>query len=136
METTYVEALKQAGFKITPQRLRVIDFVKKNTPGHFTAEDVYLSVKKHEPSITLATVYNILKTLQQTGTVKSFEAKGTTWFETNTSLHGNMVCENCGRIFDVNIEELDILSKLNGRGFEIRDVNLIMTGRCPDCKSA
>ncbi|HLH86638.1 MAG TPA: Fur family transcriptional regulator [Thermoplasmataceae archaeon] len=135
METAYVDALKKSGFKITPQRLRVIDFVKKNTPGHFTAEDVYVSVKRHEPSITLATVYNILKTLQVTGTVKSFEAKGTTWFETNTALHGNMVCENCGKIYDVSIDDLDILPKLRGQGYDIRDVNLILTGRCPECRS-
>ena len=67
METTLqIERLRKYNFKITPQRIRVIEFIN-NYPGHFTAEDVYKTVVKTEPSITVATVYNILKVITKSG---------------------------------------------------------------------
>jgi Fe2+ or Zn2+ uptake regulation protein len=132
----YVNALRESKFKITPQRLQVIKYVNGKTPGHFTAEDVYLSVKKIEPTVTLATIYNILKAMKDAGTINSFEANGTTWFETNHEFHGNFICRNCGEIVDVPVNR-NLLNDLNSmEGFSVEDVSLVISGTCEKCSKA
>lgn len=130
----YIESLKKSHFKITPQRLSIIDYVRNNTPGHFTAEEIYSTVRVDEPTITLATVYNILKALQTAGTIKSFEINGTTWFETNTDFHGNFVCTNCGKISDIDLDETGILANIETSGYEINEANLLLKGLCNNCR--
>lgn len=131
----YIESLKRSNFKITPQRLSIIDFVRNNTPGHFTAEEIFSSVRVDEPTITLATVYNILKALQTAKTIKSFEINGTTWFETNTEFHGNLVCSRCGNISDIDVHDTGLLNGVESSGFEVEEANLLLKGLCKNCKT-
>lgn len=131
----YIDSLKKNNFKITPQRLSIIDYVRSNTPGHFTAEEIYSSVRVDEPTITLATVYNILKALLTAGTIKSFEINGTTWFETNTEFHGNFICSGCGEITDIDLNDVGILTSLEASGHEIVEANLLLRGTCRDCRT-
>lgn len=130
----YIDSLKKSNFKITPQRLCIIDYVRDHTPGHFTAEEIFTTVRTEEPTITLATVYNILKALQTAGTIKSFEISGTTWFETNTEFHGNFVCTNCGTITDIDLNEGNLLSEIESSGVQINEANLLIKGVCRDCR--
>lgn len=130
----YVNALRESKFKITPQRLQVIKFVNSRTPGHFTAEDVFKSVRKNEPTITLATIYNILKAMKDAGTINSFEANGTTWFETNHEFHGNFICRNCGEIVDIPINQSLIREMNSLEGFSVEEINLIFSGVCEKCR--
>lgn len=129
----YVKALRGSGFKITPQRLRVIDYVMSMTPGHFRADDVFSEVHRIEPTITKATVYNILRTLQKSSVLRSFELKGATWFETNTETHANFLCEICGEISDIDIERSAISDPIREKGYEVTESNLILKGKCPKC---
>ncbi|WP_393971111.1 Fur family transcriptional regulator [Oxyplasma meridianum] len=129
----YVNALRESKFKITPQRLQVIKFVNSKTPGHFTAEDVFKAVKKNEPTITLATVYNILKAMKDAGTINSFEANGTTWFETNHEFHGNFICRSCGEILDIPVSQ-NLIREMNSlEGFSVEDISLVLSGVCDKC---
>lgn len=128
----YVEKLKKYNFKITPQRLRVVEFINDHK-AHFTADDVYNSVVKIEPSITVATVYNILRAVTKSGIVTSFEANGTTWYETNMEPHVNFVCLHCGKIEDVDLGYQDIGKEISDKGYKIRNVDIIARGYCKDC---
>lgn len=130
----YIDSLKKSNFKITPQRLCIIDYVRNNTPGHFTAEEIFSTVRIEEPTITLATVYNILKALQTAKTIKSFEINGTTWFETNTDFHGNFVCSSCGTISDIDLDEVGILHGVESSGYKIEEANLLLKGLCNNCR--
>ncbi len=126
-------ALRNARFKITPQRLAVVDFVSRNTPGHFTAEQVFRNAKENEPTITLATTYNALYALEKSGALKSFESKNTTWFESRVKFHANFICNGCGKIYDIDLDEKKLMSLINTDGFEVEDMDLIIRGICPDC---
>jgi Fe2+ or Zn2+ uptake regulation protein len=130
----YVKALRSYGFKITPQRLRVIDYIMSMTPGHFRADDVFSEVHRREPTITKATVYNILRTLQASSVLKSFELKGATWFETNTDNHANFLCEVCGEISDIQIERNDISDQIRDMGYDVTESSFILKGKCPKCR--
>lgn len=130
----YIESLRKNNFKITPQRLTVIDYVIGHSPGHFTADAIYNAIKSEEPTITLATVYNILKALQSAGTVRSLEVNGTTWFETNTKFHGNFVCNVCGNIYDLDLDENVLLDSIGNNGNEIEQASLVLKGVCRECR--
>ena len=133
METaSQIEKLKKHNFKITPQRVRVIEFIT-NYHGHFRAEDVYRSVVKTEPSITVATVYNILKVITKSGIITSFEANGTSWYETNLEPHANFVCLSCGMIEDVPEDTSRISDSIASRGYRVSNVDLIVRGYCDKC---
>ena len=132
--TEQVEKLKKYNFKITPQRLRVIEYINES-PGHFTAEDVYKSVVKVEPSITVATVYNILRAVTMSGILTSFEVNGTTWYETNLEKHANFVCLSCGSIEDFEIECNDLSKSAEAKGYKVNNVDVIIRGYCKECLS-
>lgn len=133
IKDAYVENLRKSNFKITPQRLEVISFLETGNYNHFTAEDVYSNVREKEPTITLATVYNILKALKESGNINSFEVNGKTWFETNVQFHGNLVCDQCGSIMDIEVEPEKFM-ELSSRGsYRITAANLVMRGLCPEC---
>lgn len=131
----YINSLRKANYKITPQRLEVIDYVRKNNPGHFTAEEVYRNVRENEPTITLATVYNILRALRDSGSINSFEANGATWFETNVEFHGNLICRNCGNIQDVDVGRELINEFFGSRNYAVDTANLVLRGLCSNCNS-
>ncbi len=130
----HVDKLRSYNFKITPQRLRVIEYIN-GAPSHFTAEDVHKAVVKVEPSITVATVYNILKAVTASGILSSFEANGTTWYETNMTPHANFVCLSCGKIEDMPFDSTNFGSSASKAGYKIQSVDIILRGYCQTCKS-
>ncbi len=136
MKDIYVENLRKSNFKITPQRIEVIKFLEEGGFDHFTAEDVFNSVREKEPTITLATVYNILRALRASGNINSFEVKGKTWFETNMDFHGNLVCENCGRIIDVPVDPERFSDIQASSGYKISSASLVMRGLCDECDTS
>lgn len=131
-EDRYVKALKKYKYKITPQRLAVIDYIKHN-PGHFTAEEVYRNIKRTEPTITLATVYNIFKAMKSSGIIQSFEANGATIYETNKDRHANFLCSSCGRIEDIEVPALTFVDGLSDRGMSVDSVEIVIRGYCESC---
>ena len=55
-------ALEQAGWRYTRQRAAVFDYLC-SVESHPTAEEVYLTVRRRLPKISLATVYKALEAL-------------------------------------------------------------------------
>ncbi|MHB8395682.1 MAG: Fur family transcriptional regulator [Thermoplasmataceae archaeon] len=133
LNTRYVDLLRKSNYKITPQRLRVIDYVS-NHPGHFKAEDVYTHVKGVEPTITLATIYNIFRAMIKSGILDSFEINGTTWFESNTIPHANLYCEKCHAFEDVELPDKILLERLSSEcGIKVRTASILLKGTCRSC---
>ena len=70
---------------------------------HPTAEEVYLSVKKEIPSISLATVYRNLCFLNDEGKIFSISGRDAIHYDAHLHEHNHLMCRDCGRIFDVDI---------------------------------
>ncbi len=132
-ENAHIAALRKNGYKITPQRLAVIEYIKES-PGHFTAEEVYRNIKQKEPTITLATVYNIFRAMKKSGIVKSFEANGSTIYETNNRRHANFLCSSCGKIEDIEIADIPELTVFSNAGNVIDSVEIVIRGVCASCR--
>ncbi len=129
----HVELLRKSGLKVTPQRLSVMNVIME-AGEHFKAEEVYKKIKRTEPSITLATVYNIFRSLNDNGIINSFEVDGTTWFESNLDAHANLFCEKCGTIEDVSIpENSSLLEQFSLDGRKVRSASFVLKGLCARC---
>ncbi len=132
-ESEYIRNLRQNQHKITPQRLSLIKYICDNE-GHFTAEEAFTKLRESEPTITLATVYNILKIFTSSGILNTFEHKGSRWFETNSALHINFICDGCGKIEDIDTADITpLIRKVRESGNTFTSGTILMRGYCKKC---
>ncbi len=119
---------------MTPQRLAVLEYLEGNK-SHPSAEVVFRALKKKFPTISFATVYNILETLKEKGLVQELNIDPTRKrFDPDTSFHHHFYCISCSQLFDV--EAVFQLSKKASslKGFEVQKTQVNIYGLCPKCR--
>lgn len=104
--------------------------------GHLTAEEIFLLVRQEEPGIVLATVYNNLNRLCQAGEVRRVSVSGQTdRFDGTVARHDHLVCDRCGQISDVVIQ--DLFQELEQRTqLTLRSYELNLHYICPACRAS
>jgi Fur family peroxide stress response transcriptional regulator len=121
--------------KFSRQREIIYNQVKQN-PVHPTADEVYTSLKKDNPNLSLGTVYRNLNMLSDMGMLlKIHIADGSDRFDGRTDNHYHMICDKCGKVFDVELDILDEIKK-TVRGHEghiLTRVTLNLSGICASC---
>jgi len=125
------------GYKVTPQRMAICELVL-NSKDHPTAEQVYLSLKKKYPAISLATVYQVLHLLTEMGMLQELGFSG--WnarYDPNVEPHINVVCKECGKVVDYNDQGMKVLIKkmLQELDFEPAGTRIDVYKICEDCKN-
>ncbi len=130
-----IEAFRRNGFRATPQRIAVAQAVL-GSKDHPTAEQVFNRVKETVPTISLSTVYNTLHTMRNLKMLQELAFNHNHRFDPNTSIHINMVCENCGEITDIKIDniEKEIFEIAKRRGFKITRHRFDLYGICRKCE--
>lgn len=102
-------ACLQAGLKVTPQRLVILEETAKRR-DHPDAETVFRAVRRRLPTIALDTVYRTLWTLNELGLVTALgPGTGNMRFDTNRSPHHHFICSRCGAIHDFADDGFDRL---------------------------
>jgi len=92
--------LKSRGLKITAQRILIAEAI--SSLDHPAAVDVYRYVSRKMPTIGLATVYRTISLFKKAGIIRELtDLKNSTRFELRTEPHVNVMCVNCGRIWDM-----------------------------------
>ncbi len=103
---------------------------------HPTAETVYLDLKKEFPKISLGTVYRNLNLLADDGEILRISSgSGPDHYDGNRSPHYHLICEECGRVIDINVDLQIQLEELANRHFDGK-INSHVThffGQCPEC---
>jgi len=126
------ERLSASGFRFTPQRRHVYDVLAQRR-DHPTAEEVFLRAKQAMPEISLATVYNCLAALTQSGLVRQVQLqRGATRFCSNMQDHCHYHCEVCGAVFDVPLSAGSSLGA-HPKGFQVDHYDIAVHGRCANC---
>lgn len=122
----------------TLQREIVLQEISK-IQGHATADMIYDKIHETHPSISRATVYRNLKTLEEQGTVMRIDVPdGADYFETRKREHYHIKCTCCGRIFDASLPYMPQLLELEqaaDKNFKLFTCNLLFEGLCPDCQN-
>lgn len=103
---------------------------------HATADDVYEAVSSRHPSISRATVYRNLNVLADEGKIRRLAIPGgADRFDHDPCQHYHARCDICGRVFDVEMDNLDNPEKhvRQTEGFQLTGHDLIFRGICPLC---
>ncbi|MCX7793604.1 MAG: transcriptional repressor [Thermodesulfovibrionales bacterium] len=129
-----IQKYKDIGLKLTPQRLAVLEYLEGNK-NHPSVEEIYRAVREKYPTMSLATVYNILETLKEKGLVQELNIDPQKKrFDPDTSSHHHLICTGCGRIVDVSPEEFSDLSRMEFEGFEVTRIHVELYGLCHACR--
>jgi Fe2+ or Zn2+ uptake regulation protein len=132
-----VALLRQAGLRLTPQRLAVARVLLAR--NHPTVGDVYNAVRQQFPTLGLATVYNILHALAERGSIRALPFAQAVRYDVNVNPHANLVCTRCGQIADLEDCD-DVLAALRERAvarahFDLLQERIDLYGLCPACKA-
>ncbi|GKU25309.1 Fur family transcriptional regulator [Clostridium folliculivorans] len=134
------EDLKKKGYKLTPQRRAIVDTILLNKGKHLTAEEIYDEVKLGCPEIGLATVYRTILLLEEMGIIYRLDLNdGSARYEMahddEHHRHHHLVCNNCGKVIEVEADLLDDLEELIEKkcDFKIMDHSVKFYGLCSEC---
>jgi len=131
-----VNSLREEGFRITPQRIAIVEYLLK-TDDHPSAEHIHKIVQKRYPMVSLSTVYKTLDLLREKKLVNEIKVEGEARFDAHTDEHINLVCMNCGKIDDIDEDSLkEIQTKVARKSkYMILKSNFELFGYCNNCKS-
>jgi Fur family peroxide stress response transcriptional regulator len=128
--------LARSGHRVTRQKQIVLEAVR-SAPGHPDAHAVYTRARRLLPNISLGTVYRNLGLLRDAGLIRELQlGKSHRCFEAVREPHYHVVCRSCGRIEDLPIPRLNLISKAQRlTDFEIGEQHLEFYGLCPNCRT-
>ncbi len=135
-QTELEHAFRKANRRITPQRVAIFSYLA-HCDTHPSARRIYEDVRKTQPSLSLATVYNTLGTLVELGLIVEldFEAQENR-YDTRLAPHLNLVCVRCGTIEDRDQRLPVALNRIESEhGFETTGVRLEYRGICATCRN-
>ncbi|MFQ5420141.1 MAG: Fur family transcriptional regulator [Anaerolineae bacterium] len=136
IETIAVQ-LRQAGFRMTPQRQLILDAVCKSG-GHVTPEDVYTRVSAIAPTLNQATVYRTLHFLSEQGIITVTQlADGRFCYEiAGPEPHHHLVCRSCKTSIELPHQMLRLFNDAvaGEYGFAIDMNHISFFGLCANCR--
>ncbi len=128
-----VAAIKQAGFRLTQQRLAIIGFIA-GREDHPSARQILKEIKA-DTGISIATIYNTLKTLVDIELIKEIDFEhGENRYDTNLIPHLNLVCIKCDNIQDIDFKLPISSDEIKARkNFTTTNYRLEYMGVCARC---
>lgn len=134
----YINMLKQNNYKLTPQRLVILDKIL-NISGHINADTLFNKID--DKSIGIATIYRTLDLFTKIGILKKLRLDENSYeydlsIGGDTHSHHHFKCIKCGKIIELYIDQLDELEGFieKNHNLKITDHQLLLSGYCSDCK--
>ena len=84
------------------QREAILDYLC-HTTSHPTAEEVYTHIQSIYPNISLGTVYRNLALLVEHGQALKIQGDECDHFDGQTKPHYHFLCDDCHRVYDVEM---------------------------------
>ncbi|MFZ4659628.1 MAG: Fur family transcriptional regulator [Caldilineaceae bacterium] len=136
-ETSFIGRLRDAGYKITPPRLAVLEVIEQEGE-HLDPAQILRRAQSIHPAIGRATVYRTLELLTQLNIVRPIYVgeHGPTYIRAEGG-HHHLVCSTCGIIIDFDqCMAGDMMRDLSDRfGFQIQSHLLEFYGTCVNCQN-
>jgi Fur family peroxide stress response transcriptional regulator len=131
----FEHACRARGVRVTLQRLAVYRALAAD-PTHPTADVVLGRLRATMPSLSAASVYRILESLERHGLVRRVgTTDGVARYDANLERHQHLVCRKCGRMTDFRAPELSSLRIATPRvpGFVVEELDVRIVGHCARC---
>ncbi len=125
------------GLKNTEARSAVV-MVLSNTNEPLDVSGIKSELEKLDIKVDQATVYRILNTFYEKGIIKRIEiGEGKYRYEIEKDHHHHLICTNCGRIEDIEIDlSSDFDKEIEKKnGFLVKSHSLEFFGICKNCQS-
>lgn len=130
-----VKNLRKQGYRLTPQRLAILQILEEDG-GHLTPAEIYERAVKRMPGLTEATVYRTLNFLANKGlALVAHIGDGRLVYEAGGHNHHHLICRACGYTVEIEHELLETLySEFREKtGFHIDCCHVTFFGLCPGC---
>ncbi|MBO5919146.1 MAG: transcriptional repressor [Bacteroidales bacterium] len=130
------EKIKEAGLKATPQRLAIYESMRKL--GHASVDMVIEDLKNSFPTLTVATIYNVLESFVNTGLLtRRFSSNNKMYFDVNVYEHAHFYDQEENSYMDFHDQELvrlvmDYLSTKQIEKFDVKTVDIQLVGKKTD----
>lgn len=121
------------------QRELVLDAVRKTQGQHPTADVLYTTIRKENPSVSLATVYRNLNQLADAGQIARISISGAAdRFDPVADGHSHLLCRECGAVEDIPTSALPNLVPpvQKATGCLVDLYGIVFYGLCPLCAGA
>ncbi|MEI7957776.1 MAG: Fur family transcriptional regulator [Verrucomicrobiota bacterium] len=126
-------AMTRSGIRLTPQRRYVYEALMEKR-DHPTALEVFLRAKERMPSISLATVYNCLDALTESGLIRQVNCdRASSRYCPNLVPHGHFFCKECAAVFDVPLKPSLEETWEVPAGTLVSLAEITLRGMCPAC---
>lgn len=130
-------ALAAKGVAITPRRGKLLE-VLVASERHPSVGEIHQEVKRSFPRTSLATIYNTIELLKETGQVLEigFSGSANRYDGRRPESHPHLICLRCEKIDDLDMVEvdqpMDAISATTGYQLVRRRTDYY--GVCPDCR--
>ena len=126
---------RQAGLKVTPQRIAVYKVLKESVE-HPSTEVVFQQVKKLVPNVSLDTVNRTLLTFSRIGIAFVVTGSGgAKRFDANLKIHQHFKCIKCKKIIDFHCKSFDNIKvpPSLAKRFKVLTKTVYLEGICDPC---
>ncbi len=113
--------------------MKILDYMIR-MKNHPTVDTIYKDILDDIPTLSKTTVYNTLKTFQESGvvqviTIEDNEVK----YDATVDKHAHFKCCQCGRLFDLSMDT-KVLRTKSVDGHIINESQLYYKGICKSCQ--
>jgi len=142
-ETHYQNILRKHNLKVTKVRLQVLKLLVGSSVA---MSHTQISASLNDQTVDKVTLYRTLNTFVEKGLAHKVATEDRNWLyaifddhahhETEAGHnHAHFICDDCDKIycFPVDKDHLSV-HKQNLRGFEIKQQEIRLHGRCPVCQ--
>lgn len=133
----YQQALRAAGYRVTPQRELIMDLVCA-AAGRVTAQQLCEEAQRRAPAMNPATVYRNLRFLSERKLLRAIEVDGHASYELAGPhpAHHHLRCRVCGGELEVPAQATKALYEQLERdfGFAVESDHLVLEGVCARCR--
>ncbi len=135
-EEQIIEALSQAGYRITQPRRAVIRVLLEDD-DFASPPEIRERARRHYPGIGQVTVYRTLDLLSRLGFVRRIHTENGCHGHARARLghRHHLICRQCNAVVEIEGCELSpFLARVSGEtGYRIENHLLELVGLCPEC---
>ena len=123
----------EKGGNMTRQRAVILEVIRSDK-CHHTAEEIFDLAKQKLPTISRATVYNNLHSLEKEEIIRRLGGEGASArYDSSYIPHGHLFCSSCGMIYDFSIPNFEGTLALCSDAV-VDSYELKIRGVCNKCK--